>query len=163
MRIKRLLNNENFSNIKNANEELVNGSFNEGYRGWRISNPDTIEISSENGVNFLSIQNYSSAGVIDQIITGLEPNVRYRLTGTARLSTKQRPQRALSAYFGLQNRTFGPESFAVNSFNFTVGSVELNTDEEGLLRVYMLKDQLVGLPEEATADFTGFILERASI
>ncbi|CAQ82479.1 MULTISPECIES: hypothetical protein [Photorhabdus] len=161
MNIKKMLHSADYSDTKNANKELVNSSFNEGYRGWRIPTPETVEILSENSINFLSIQSYSSSGVIDQIITGLEPNVRYRLTGTARLSTKQIPQRALSAYFGLQNRTFGPESFVVNNFNFTTGSVELNTDEEGLLRVYMLKDQFVGLPEEATADFTGFILEKA--
>ncbi|MER2471166.1 hypothetical protein [Photorhabdus laumondii] len=160
MNMKKMLNNADYSDTKNANKELVNGSFNEGYRGWRIPTPETVEILSENGVNFLSIQTYSSSGVIDQIITGLEPNVKYRLTGTARLSTQLTPQRALPAYFGLQNRTFGPESFVVNSFNFTTGSVELNTDEEGLLRIYMLKDQFVELPEEATADFTGFILER---
>ncbi|TNH42205.1 hypothetical protein [Photorhabdus luminescens] len=160
MNIKKMLHNADYSDTKNANKELVNGSFNEGYRGWRIPTPETVEILSENGINFLSIQSYSSSGVIDQIITGLEPNVRYKLTATARLSIKKIPQRALPAYFGLQNRTFGPESFVVNSFNFTTGSVELNTDEEGLLRIYMLKDQFIELPEEATADFTGFILER---
>ncbi|MCW7548803.1 hypothetical protein OO184_12885 [Photorhabdus sp. APURE] len=160
MNIKKMLHRVDYSDAKNANKELINGSFNEGYHGWRIPTPETVEILSENSINFLSIQNYSSSGVIDQIITGLEPNVKYRLTGTARLSTQQIPQRALPAYFGLQNRTFGPESFTVNSFNFTTGSVELNTDEEGLLRVYMLKDQFIELPEEATADFTGFILEK---
>ncbi|EYU14172.1 carbohydrate binding domain-containing protein [Photorhabdus aegyptia] len=160
MDMKKILNRADYSDTKNANKELVNGSFDEGYHGWRIPNPETVEVLSENGVNFLSIQSYSSSGVIDQIITGLESNARYRLTATARLSIKKIPQRALPAYFGLQNRTFGPESFVVNSFNFTTGSVELNTDEEGLLRIYMMKDQFIELPEEATADFTGFILER---
>ncbi|MBS9434426.1 hypothetical protein [Photorhabdus hainanensis] len=160
MDMKKILNRTDYSDTKNTNKELVNGSFDEGYKGWRIPAPETVEILSDNGVNFLSIQSYSSSGVIDQIITGLEPNVRYRLTGTARLSIKKIPQRALPAYFGLQNRTFGPESFVVNSFNFMTGSVELNTDEEGLLRIYILKEQFVELPEEATADFTGFILER---
>ncbi|MCW7764041.1 hypothetical protein [Photorhabdus luminescens] len=160
MNIKKMLHRVDYSDTKNVNKELVNGSFNEGYRGWRIPTPETVEILSEDDVNFLRIQCYSSSGVIDQMITGLEPNVRYKLTATARLSTKQIPQRALPAYFGLQNRTFGPESFTVNSFNFTTGSVELNTDEEGLLRVYILKDQFIELPEEATADFTGFVLER---
>ncbi|ETS31392.1 hypothetical protein BB987_13980 [Photorhabdus temperata] len=161
MDMKKMLNSADYSNTKNANKELVNGSFNEGYRGWRIPTPETVEILSENGVNFLRIPSYSDSGIIDQIIKGLEPNVKYRLTSTARLSTKKIPQRALPAYFGLQNRTSGPEYFVVDSFNFTTGSVELNTDEEGLLRVYMLKDQFVALPEEATADFTGFILEKA--
>ncbi|PQQ25148.1 hypothetical protein C6H64_20120 [Photorhabdus luminescens] len=160
MDMKKMLNRTDYSDTKNANKELVNGSFDEGYHGWRIPTPETVEILSENGVNFLSIQSYSGSGIIDQIITGLEPNVRYRLTATARLSIKQIPQRALPAYFGLQNRTFGPESFVVNSFNFMTGSVELNTDEEGLLRIYILKEQFVELPEEATADFTDFILER---
>ncbi|OCQ52152.1 hypothetical protein Ppb6_02659 [Photorhabdus australis subsp. thailandensis] len=54
MRIKRLLNNEDYANIKNANKELVNGSFYEGYHGWSIPTPETVEILSENDVNFLS-------------------------------------------------------------------------------------------------------------
>ncbi|KER02376.1 carbohydrate binding domain-containing protein [Photorhabdus temperata] len=161
MDMKKVLNNEDYSDTKNANKELINGSFNEGYHGWKTPTSEAVEILSENGANFLRIQSYSDSGIIDQIIKGLEPNVKYRLTGTARLSTKKTPQRALPAYFGLQNSTSGPESFIVDSFNFTTGSVELSTDEKGFLRVYMMKDQFVGFPEEATADFTGFILEKA--
>ncbi|WP_248000605.1 hypothetical protein [Photorhabdus hindustanensis] len=99
MDMKKILNRTDYSDTKNANKELVNGSFDEGYKGWRIPAPETVEILSENGVNFLSIQSYSSSGVIDQIITGLEPNVRYRLTGTARLSIKKNTTKGIASLF----------------------------------------------------------------
>ncbi|EQC01917.1 hypothetical protein [Photorhabdus temperata] len=157
MNMNEILNNEDYSgNKKNSHKELVNGSFNEGYHGWRIPVPETVKILSENGINFLRIQSVTGSGVIDQIIEGLEPNTKYKLTGTARLSAESSP-----AYFGLQNRTLGPDSFAVSSTEFTTGSIELSTDKEGLLRVYLLKDQIGPRPSGATADFTGFTLEKA--
>ncbi|PQQ25149.1 hypothetical protein C6H64_20125 [Photorhabdus luminescens] len=158
MNVQEILNNEDYSDSKkNSHKELVNGSFEEGYNGWRIPAPESVEILSENGVHFIRIQNVTGSGVIDQIIEGLEPNTKYKLTGTARVSAEW----ASSAYFGLQSHTDGPNSFAVNSTDFTTGSVELSTDQKGLLRVYLLKDQVGPRPDGETADFTGFILEKA--
>ncbi|NRN29797.1 hypothetical protein [Photorhabdus heterorhabditis] len=157
MNLQETLNNEDYSDNKDYNKELINGSFNEGYKGWRIPAPESVKILSENDVHFIRIQSVTGSGVIDQIIEGLEPNTKYKLTGTARVSAEW----ASSAYFGLQSRTDGPNSFAVNSTDFTTGSIELSTDQEGLLRVYLLKDQVGPRPDGETADFTGFVLEKA--
>lgn len=96
MNVQEILNNEDYSdNKKHSYKELVNGSFEEGYNGWRIPAPESVEILSENGIHFIRIQSVTGSGVIDQIIEGLEPNTKYKLIGTARVSAEW----ASSAYF----------------------------------------------------------------
>ncbi|MBS9425833.1 carbohydrate binding domain-containing protein [Photorhabdus caribbeanensis] len=163
MSLKTILNNADYSDKKNSNKELVNGSFDEGYKGWIIPSPETVKILSENGINFLRIQSGSVSGYIIQIIEGLEPNTKYKLTGKARVSTPKDQEDYFPAIFGLQNDTFNHNTFVVDSTDFITGSVTLSTDTEGYLRIFLAKTEM-GIdtpPAEVTADFTGFIFEKA--
>ncbi|TNH42203.1 hypothetical protein [Photorhabdus luminescens] len=159
MNIKEILDNIDYSGQVNSNKELVNGSFNEGYKGWIIPNPEKIKILSENEINFLRIQNDPSFEAVFQIIEGLEPNVKYKLTGKARLS-KWKIYDGSLAIFGLHNDTLGPATFVTDTQYFKTGTVELSADAEGLLRVFLIKTQVEDI-SAVTADFTGFIFEKA--
>ncbi|PQQ25150.1 hypothetical protein C6H64_20130 [Photorhabdus luminescens] len=162
MNIKDILNNIDYSGQKNSDKELINGSFDEGYKGWIIPFPETVKILSENGINFLRIHPKSDA--IFQIIEGLEPNTKYKLTGKARISpTIGVIDDGFPAIFGLHNDTFNHNTFVVDSTEFITGSVTLSTDAEGYLRVFLAKTTMgtESPPPEVTADFTGFIFEKA--